>query len=548
MSLQVEPIGPIPEETVRVARAALPRGNVYVQIRDALGPIYRDEQFASLFAVEGRPAEAPWRLALVTVMQFGEGLTDRQAAEAVRTRIDWKYVLGLDLTDPGFDHSVLCEFRQRLVMGGGAFVLLTALLEACRVHGYIRARGRQRTDATHVLGALRVLNRLERVGETLRSALNAVASVAPDWLRTIAPAEWFERYGRRIEESRLPRGQEQRQQYAQCVGADGMQLLAALDAPTAPSEVRHLPAVQVLRQIWQQQYSVVAEQVRLRELAEMPPAVEAIESPYETEARYAVKRNEHWTGYKLHVTETCDPDLPHLISDVQTTAAPVADVTQVGQIQARLATIDLLPQTQIVDAAYMSAENIVTAQTAYGIDLVGPVAVNRQWQATDQTGYAATDFQVDWSAAVVTCPQGHTSVAWRERVTPRGTRIHVRFARATCRACPVRAHCTRAATEPRSLKLRPHAAYDALQSARLRQRTAAFATLYAARAGVEGTLSQAVRACNLRHARYRGLAKTRLQHIATAAAINFFRLADWLDAIPPASTRRSSFAALAPAA
>src|SRR5436309_12702215 len=111
MSLHPEPAGPITDETMRVARAAFPHGNVYMQMRDVLGTIYDDALFAPLFAVRGRPAETPWRLALVTVMQFAEGLSDRQAAEAVRARIDWKYALGLALTDTGFDFSVLCEFR-----------------------------------------------------------------------------------------------------------------------------------------------------------------------------------------------------------------------------------------------------------------------------------------------------------------------------------------------------------------------------------------------------------------------------------------------------
>ena len=194
MSLQPEPAGPVPVETVRVARAAFPKGNVYMQMRDVLGAIYDDRSFRALFAVRGRPAESPWRLALVTVMQFAEGLSDRQAAEAVRARIDWKYALGLELTDPGFDFSVLSEFRARLIGGAAERHLLDALLAACK------ARGRPRTDSTHVLGALRVLSRLEQVAETLRAALNAVAAEAPDWLRTVAPPDWFERYGRRAEE------------------------------------------------------------------------------------------------------------------------------------------------------------------------------------------------------------------------------------------------------------------------------------------------------------------------------------------------------------
>lgn len=200
MSLQSEAIGPVPETTVQVARAAFPNGNLSIQIGDVLGVIYNDALFAALFSRRGRPAEAPWRLALVTVMQFVEGLSDRQAAEAVRARIDWKYALGLEWTDPGFDFSVLSAFRSRLVDGGGEQLLLEALLTACKDRGYLKVRGRQRTDSTHVLGALRQLSRLELVTETVRAALNAVARVAPAWLREQTPPPWFERYARRIED------------------------------------------------------------------------------------------------------------------------------------------------------------------------------------------------------------------------------------------------------------------------------------------------------------------------------------------------------------
>ena len=168
-------------------------------------------RFADLFPKRGQPGLPPWRLALVTVLQFAEDLADRQAADAVRGRIDWKYLLGLELTDPGFDHSVLCEFRSRLVAGGAEQRLLDALLEACQARGLIKARGRQRTDSTHVLAAIRTLNRLELVGETLRAALNELAIVAPDWLRGAAPAEWYERYARRVENGRLPRSAAERE-------------------------------------------------------------------------------------------------------------------------------------------------------------------------------------------------------------------------------------------------------------------------------------------------------------------------------------------------
>jgi transposase len=547
MSLNAEPVGPIPEETSRVARAAFPKGNVYIQMRDVLGVIYDDASFRPLFAVRGHPANHPWRLALVTVMQFAEGLSDRQAAEAVRARIDWKYALGLELTDAGFDFSVLSEFRTRLIGGSAEMLLLDALLTACKARDYLKLRGRQRTDSTHVLGVLRVLNRLELVAETLRATLNAVATAAPAWLQALAAPEWFERYGRRIEEFRLPRGNEARQEYAVLVGLDGMRLLAAIDEATAPPEVRLLPAVEGLRRIWVQQYVTLDERLQLREPKNMPPASMQLESPYETEARYSTKRDQHWTGYKVHLSESCDDDRPHLLTHVDTTAAPATDVEQLAVVHQGLAERDLLPGQHLVDAGYVRGPNLVASHNEHQIDLIGPIYEDHQWQAKANNGFDVAHFQVDWDAEHVTCPQGKTSLRWCEMETARGrAMVHIDFAPADCTPCPVRALCTRAKTGARSLTLQPRAEHEAIQVARQRQQTTEFAAQYASRAGIEGTLSQGVRAFGLRQARYRGRAKTHLQHVATAAAINIVRLADWLNQAPRSTTRCSRFGALAP--
>ena len=179
MSLKSSPIPPIPEVTACVARAAFPHGNVVMQLRDALGTIYTDEVFANLFPTHGQPAEAPWRLALVTVLQFLEGLTDRQAAEAMRDRLAWKYALSLDLCDPGFDHSVLSEFRSHLVAGHAEQRLLDLLLERCREGGWLKARGRQRTDSTHILAKIGSLNRTLCVAQTMVYVLNVLVSGSP---------------------------------------------------------------------------------------------------------------------------------------------------------------------------------------------------------------------------------------------------------------------------------------------------------------------------------------------------------------------------------
>jgi transposase len=235
VSLKPRPIPDVPELTARVARAAFPKGNPYLRLRDDLGTVFRDGDFADLYPRRGQPGLPPWKLALVTVMQFAEDLSDRRAADAVRGRIDWKYALGLELDDPGFDFSVLSESRGRLTAGGAERRLLDEMLVACKDRGLLKARARQRTDSTHVLAATRDLNRLELVGETLRAALNALAGVAPGWLRRQAPPEWFDRYAARVEETRLPKGQEAR--YGLPVAAGQIRSLRA-DASQNPQKKR----------------------------------------------------------------------------------------------------------------------------------------------------------------------------------------------------------------------------------------------------------------------------------------------------------------------
>src|SRR3954463_11255863 len=276
ISLKPTPVGTVPELTSYVARAAFPDGNPYLSVRDTLGTFYDDQRFAGLFPDRGQPAQTPWRLALVTVLQFAEGLADRQAADAVRARIDWKYALGLELTDPGFDFSVLCEFRGRLLAGGAGPLLLEAMLETCKAHGLVKARTKQRTDSTHVLAAIRTLNRLELVGETLRAALNSLATAAPQWLRSWAPPEWFDRYASRIEESRLPKGEEARYAHGEVIGTDGYRLLEAVSGAAAPAGLWGVPAVEVLRRVWLAQYYFDEGRVCWRKPGERQPGGQQI--------------------------------------------------------------------------------------------------------------------------------------------------------------------------------------------------------------------------------------------------------------------------------
>ena len=553
MSLKPELILEVPELTEEVARAAFPKGNPYLTLRDNLGTIFEDEDFVGLFPEHGQPALPPWRLALVTIMQFRENLTDRQAAEAVRSRIDWEYLLGYDLTDPGFHFSVLSEFRARL-LSGGETILLDKFLQRCRENGLLKERGKQRTDATRVLASIRVMNRLELVGETMRAALNAIATEAPLWLRQVAPSEWYERYGRRIEDYRLPKSQEKRAAYAQRVGEDGFQLLDLLAEPNAPKEATSLPEVNTLRLMWSRHYSRDEDkkggnspgQVRFKSNRELSKAAEAIESPYDTDARYRSRYSTNWTGYMVHITETCEEDDVHLITHVETTEATVHESQKTENIHQALVEKGLPPGEHLVDSAYIDAELLVDSRQQHQIDLIGPGRLNNSWQSRTKGAYDLEQFEIDWDSQVVYCPQGKQSGNWKDAFDNTGAPlIYVQFSSKDCQPCSVRQLCTRSKRR-RGMGFRPREQYEALQEARQRLETEEGRQLYNRRAGIEGTISQGVRAFGMRQTRYRGLAKTHIQHIATAAAINLERLVAWFDDVPRATTSTSRFAALAP--
>ena len=240
--------------------------------------------------------------------------------------------------------SVLAEFRARLVAGNAEQLLLDRMLERFKTRGLVKARGKQRTDSTHVLAAAHDLHLLELVGETLRATLDDLAAAVPDWLRAFAPPAWFERYTRRIEEYRLPRGREAREALALEIGADGVLLLTMLDVPAAPAEAQVVPMVRTLREVWRVHYAC-GDDGRLRwpKIEELPPVAERMQSPHDPEAHFSMTRQLAWVGYKVHVTETCDDDAAHLITHVTTCPAMQPDMTSAAGIHEGLAAKGLLP-------------------------------------------------------------------------------------------------------------------------------------------------------------------------------------------------------------
>ncbi|MBL1121111.1 IS1182 family transposase [Streptomyces sp. 110] len=550
MSMQPKGSGEIPAETVRVARAAFPKGSLAIRVRDELGVLFTDEQFGGLFGVRGKPAWSPGRLALVLVLQFVEGLTDRQAAEAVRARIDWKYALALELADPGFDFSVLSEFRDRLVSADGGRPVLDGILAAAREKGLLSRGGKARTDSTHVLSAARELNWLELVGESLRTALNAVAHAEPDWLSAHALPDWFTHYATRIEDSRFPKAQAKRAEAGRRIGRDGMRLLEMIWTDDAPLALRALPEVELLRQLWVQQFHLVEGKVEQRDPKDRPPGAKRLVTPYDPEARGSVKRDTFWDGFKVHLTETCEPERLHLITNVTTTVATVPDDRMAAVVHAGLARRDLLPAEHWVDTGYANGGAMAAARRDHRVALHGPLKSVTVPHARGEAAFGQDAFTIDWDNQHVTCPNGVTSTQWHQRRSEDGLpAIRVRFSPADCRACPQLRQCVNSPkAQRREINLKPRDEYEALHQARKLQGTDQWKDRYKIRAGVEGTISQAVQACGLRRSRYRGLAKTSLQHQLTGAAINLIRINAWLTGQPHAHTRTSPLAALRPAA
>jgi transposase len=586
----VQPVSwPEPDPLIAAAIAAKYPGRrprpLAVQIRDRLGEWLRDEDFAAAFGTRGRPGWSPSRLALVTVLQRAENLTDRPAAEAVRTRIDWQYLLGLALDDPGFDHTVLSEFRGKVADAGLERTVLDALLERLAADGLVRPGGRQRTDSTHVVAAVAALNRLELAGESVRAALEALTAAHPDWVALrLCVADFARRYGTPMTSWQPPASRAKRDELAIAYAEDGYALLEAVCGSASPAWLRELPAVDVLRRVLLQNYTrtitdgkeVIKRREKEPEGDGLPPGHMRIASPYDLDARWGVKREEFWLGYKLHVSETCDDAppctcqagaaagldagpagagardrghdkdcahlvFPNLITHVATTDATVTDNQMTSAIDDELAGKNLAPGRHYLDSGYLSAALVVSEHARHGIALIGPLLADNSAQARAGAGYARADFTVDYDARTVTCPQGRTAATWIP-VTQHGRdAIVATFSAASCVPCPARGLCT--AGRRRQLSLPPRDLAEAQAAARAAETTTGFQADYARRAGVEGTMHQAA-SHGARRARYRGLPKTRLDHIYMACALNLLRLEAYWTGTPLDRQRTSHLARL----
>jgi transposase len=523
MTLRERDPGEMPEDIRAIGERVLASGDVYRVIGERLADIVRDEQFAALYEPTGRRSVWPSVLALVTLFQFVEDLPDREAARAVAVRLDWKYALHLPLGYAGFDFSCLSYFRRRLVEHERSRLVFEAVLERVRALGFLKKRGKQRTDSLGVVGAVRELGQVELVSEALRLALRALGTVAPAWVEQAIPAAYRAHYLERRSDYRLT-AEERRAELVR-VGQDGAWLLDRLGAEDAAA-LRALPEVATMATIWQQRYERADGALRWRDRT--VDATELVVTPHDPGVRIGQKRGHAWWGDKVHVTETIaappDPDAPadpadrvRFITDVTTGPAPSGDGQALGEIRARLTERDLLMDEQVVDSGYVSGKHLAESEAA-GVDLVGPPLAD-----TSPNGFKLADFAIDRDACRAVCPAGQTATKWADRTERDGSRaVHIQFPAAACAACPLRPQCT-TAKGGRSLSLSEH--HARLQARRAEARTPAFRARLATRAGIEATLSELVRAHGRRRHRYRGDAKRHAEHLLKAAACNLKRLA-----------------------
>jgi len=473
---------------------------------------------------------------LVTVLQFVEQLTDRQAAGAVVGRIDWKYALGLELDDPGFDNSVLSEFRGRLVEHEVSRLCFDKVLDRCRELGLVKPGGKQRTDSTHVLAAVRDLTHAELAGEAVRALAEALAAVAPDFLaETVDLTLWAKRYGPRACDWNWPRAKAERDALAEQFGRDGRDLLDAIFAQQHRPWLRELPQVALLCMVLRQNYLIEtgkdgSEVMRRRTEADgVPPAPLRLASPHDSDARWAAKGKDlFWLGYKLHLTETCeDPDetgTPNLITNVLTTVSTTPDNSATAPIHQDLTARGLAPAEHYLDSGYPSMPTLVAARREHGITMITPLLGDSSRQARTANGYSRDKFVIDYGTRTAICPQGQTSAHWNPQVRDGIEKIHIAFPQRACWTCDAQPACTSSKARQRRITVYPREIHELQQATRAAQNATDWRRLYQRRAGIEGTMNQAANSIGLRKTRYRGRKKVELEHYLGATAINITRL------------------------
>ena len=542
MSLRFQMLGPVPADTARLAKAlSRKKPHPYIVFGDRLGDFLDCDDFTELYSNLGQSAIHPARLALALLVQFAEGLSDRQLADFIRWNPAVKYLLRLPLEHEGWDASVFTEFRSRLIAGGASHLIFNKLLEAAEELGLLNPE-KQRTDSTYVLSAARELNTLELLHETMSCCLDELAEAAPKLMLAKGQPHWLQRY---FEQGafnyKLPKKEKARAKLATDFGEDMRYLLKVVDESAKATKLGQLETVRTLRRVFEEHFddSNAKGGPKLRDRSELKPASDRIGSPHDVEARWAAKRGAFKFGYKAHFTETFSEGSPHLITHVETTASTMNDSISLPKIQEELKNTGRKPSLHLVDSGYVQVDYLHQSLAKDDIEILGPLVQGGSWQRKAGKGFDIANFVIDWENRTVSCPAGAKSESWKKGRGRNGAVVNVSFSDKECMKCPFREDCT--TSSARQLQFKTQPVYEFAELLRVRQQTDEFKRRYAKRSGIEGTISQIVRRTDARRSRYVGLAKTAFANILSAAGLNFVRLANFFMDVPLARTRKGKY-------
>jgi transposase len=476
-------------------------------------------------ADNGRVAVEPVLLLAVSLLQELDGAPDRLAVDMLRYHAGWNFALNRQLGDELFHHTTLCNFRQRLIEHDQSALGFQSVLDALVTAGLVSRQSRQRLDSTQMFGRVSRMSRLDCVRESLRLALLELEASLPQPARPAFWPELWERYAESQADYRA--SSEALARKLVQAGADSLRLLEwTRSQPEKTFEPG--PQLALLERVFKEQFEVIENQALPRGKGKVETG--SVQNPHDPEATYAVKgrgpnKKEH-VGYKVQVAETVTqarltPGEPtgNFLTGIVTHPAHQSDLAGAQKMEAEQEAMGMeKPPVQYVDSAYVTAEKLVETQSQ-GRVLMGPV----QAAPPNKDGrYTTEEFDIRVEERQATCPAGRQSARCIRQEATENHRMSYRFEwDAACADCPLREQCVGKDQKHRILEVGQH--HSALQARRQEQKTEAFAVEMKHRNGIEGTQSELVRGHGMRRARYRGLAKARLQNYFIGAACNVKR-------------------------
>ncbi len=512
-----------------------------VAFLDIVGELLEAADFTAMYSALGQSAIHPGLLALATLLQHLEGISDRQAVERMEDSILWKYALRLDPEKPVWDASVYTEFRTRLLNSNSSELIFDKLLNVAQEMGFLDT-SKQRTDATHILSAAKLMNRVELVHECVYDCINELLDEAPSFLMKINKRSWATRYfSERPYNYRVPKTDVARKELADSIAQDATYILEEISKSAEADRLKELMSVKILYRVLIEQFDDSDNGPSFKTNKELGAAGKRLSSPEDLDATCGSKRGGTWLGYKAHFTETFGANVPHLITNVRTTQAHVNDSLVFEQIHQDLKSKGLKPDQHLVDSGYVNVEIFSKCQDKYEILALARITDRHTWQGKAGKGFDHHHFAIDWHAEKVTCPAGKLSSNWKPKGGADGV-VNVSFPVEECSNCPFKVDCTTSASRNLQFKAKP--IYDWMQSQRQLQQTDEFKKQMGKRSGIESTISYLVSKTGIRRSPYLGQAKVHLNNILAAAAINAIRIGNHLLGKGLAKTRKTRYALL----